>query len=239
MALHRIYLAPPASLATGSVLIAGDEAHHAARVRRLQVDDPVEVLDGRGGVAPAQVSAITKPRGQWQLTIEIAEVRRIPPVRPRVEVFSPAPKGPRASELISALSQAGAALWTPLETEHSIADPGEHKLERLERTASEASKQCGRAWLLEIGKPADFSRAIAPGPTRSIVLADASGTPYEPRGSETISLLIGPEGGWSKAELDMARAASIPIARFGPHIMRIEIAAPIASAIILDLESRL
>jgi 16S rRNA (uracil1498-N3)-methyltransferase len=235
MALHRIYLEQPAELQPGALEIVGEEARHALRVKRLEPGDPLEVLDGRGGIGEARLARAERVRSQWRLVLDIRAVRRAEPTPPRVEVLSPAPKGPRLAELIDALSQAGAASWAALASDRSGAELSGGRSDRLRRVAAEASKQCGRAWLLEIGEPVSLREALGrPG----AVLADASGEPYRRSGASAITLLIGPEGGWSPTELDAARAVGLPIARFGPHTMRIETAAPIAAALILDAERR-
>jgi 16S rRNA (uracil1498-N3)-methyltransferase len=53
-----------------------------------------------------------------------------------------------------------------------------------------------------------------------------------------VRLLVGPEGGWAAEELETARAAGARVARFGPHVMRIETAAVAACAVVLDQEMR-
>jgi 16S rRNA (uracil1498-N3)-methyltransferase len=216
-------------------MVTGEEAKHAARVKRLEVGDRLEVLDGRGGVAEATIAGIEKVRDEWRLRLEVSRVSRVDPVKPRVEVLSAAPKGPRLGDLIDGLSQAGAASWAPLHSEYAQAEPREAKLERLERTAAEASKQCGRAWLLEIGQGSEFAAAVRSGP---VVFADASGGPYKPIGAPRVILMVGPEGGWSPRELALAREAGVAIASFGPHVMRLETAAVVATGVILDSESR-
>lgn len=246
MALHRIYLEQPTGLTPGPLQIEGEEARHALRVKRLEPGDPLEVLDGRGGIGEARLVRAEKVRSEWRLVLEVGAVRRVEPTRPRLDVLSPPPKGPRLTELIDALSQAGAASWSPLSTERSPSELRESRSERLHRVAAEASKQCGRAWLLEIGEPRSLPEFLAAtarpssgaAVSSSSILADASGSSYQPTGAPALTLLIGPEGGWSPAELAAARAAGVPVARFGPHTMRIETAAPIAAAIILDAESR-
>jgi 16S rRNA (uracil1498-N3)-methyltransferase len=235
MARHRILIqTPPLPLAPGPLVVEGDEAHHAARVKRLQPGDALEVLDGRGMVGDALVAQITKERGVWRMSLEVRAVRREEPVRPRLEVCCPAPKGPRLADMIDGLSQAGAAAWMPLETARAITEPRAGKLERLDRTALEAAKQCGRAWVLEIGEAITLEAALREGGL--VLVADASGGTYQKTGAARIRLLLGPEGGWTDQELASARAAGASIASFGPHVMRIETAAVVATGVILDRE---
>lgn len=234
MSLHRIFIPDPAALRPGEVVIGGDEARHAARVKRLEAGDPVEVLDGAGQVASGAVQGVEKHRDQWRVRVVIREIRRVEAVRPRLEVFAPAPKGPRLEAMIDGLCQAGAAAWRPLVTARTVVEPREGKLERIARVAAEASKQCARAWALEVGEPVALADAVSAG----AVVADGSGETYRPCGLPVIRLLIGPEGGWDGRELEAIRAAGARLARFGPHVMRVETAAVVGAAIVLDAESR-
>jgi 16S rRNA (uracil1498-N3)-methyltransferase len=227
-------------------LIEGDEAKHAARVKRLQPGHHALLLDGRGSVARGVIlgpealtpeqSARRERRGEWLLPIRIEHTDHAPPVRPSLNLFTATPKGARLDDMIDALSQAGAASWSPLDTRHGVVDPRETKLARIERLAVEASKQCGRPWVLTTG-PKRTLRDLLGSPTTPVVLADASGGPYRPTGAAEISLLIGPEGGWASEELDMARAANARVHSFGPYVMRIETAAVVAAGVVLAAET--
>jgi 16S rRNA (uracil1498-N3)-methyltransferase len=135
--------------------------------------------------------------------------------------------------MIDGLSEAGAAQWRALETERGVAEAGAHKLERVERHALEASKQCGRAWVMETGPGATLAEALRGGAGVRGVVADASGGAYAARGAGTVRVLIGPEGGWTERELAAARDAGAEVARFGPHTMRIETAAVVAAAVVI------
>lgn len=238
MAPHRIFIDQPLDPRTTNLVVTGDEAHHAIRVKRLEVGDPVQVLDGRGRIAGCAVAATGKDGREWVLRLNVGQVEEAAPTRPRIEVLSAVPKGPRVADLIDGLSQVGAASWAPLETSRSVSDARPAKLERLERTAMEAAKQSGRAWRLEIG-PGQRLDAVLRAQDAAVVVADASGEPYRPSGAPVIRLLVGPEGGWTNGELAAARAAGAAVARFGPHTMRIEVATAVAAAIILDAEGRL
>lgn len=102
---------------------------------------------------------------------------------------------------------------------------------RLERHAVEAMKQCGRAWVLEIGDAVSFEEALR-GDDVDVVVADASGDRYEASGGREIRVLVGPEGGWTTEELASARASGARVCSFGRHVMRIEVAAVVAAAVV-------
>lgn len=251
MAVHRIAhpdLPPTATDPSGDlmrglvgelVVIEGDEAHHAVRVKRLGEGAAIELIDGTGRVAAAEIRSVEKigKKGGWRLTALIDAVRTEPPIVPRVDLFTEPPKGAHLEQLIDQLSQLGAASWSPLECTLSEVDPREGKLERLARTATEASKQCGRAWWLEVGDKTPFADAIAADDAR-IVVCHWTGEPYEPSGHDRIRLLVGPVGDLTERELAAAREAGATIASLGPLVMRIETAAAAACAIVLDRERR-
>lgn len=229
MAVHRIHLEEP--VVVGILSVRGEEAHHAARVKRLEVGERVEVLDGRGGVGLGVLKEITKDREGWVVGVSVERAERVGPVVPRVEVCSAAPKGSRLSELVDGLAQVGAAVWRPLITERGARE--NWRRDKVERVAMEASKQSGRAWRMEIGTELRFEEALRPSePGQRVVLADASGERYV-GGAESVRLLIGPEGGWTTQELELARGAGVSVSTFGVHVMRIETAAVVAAGLAL------
>lgn len=228
MPAHRFFLPSGPPLVTGPLVIGGEEGRHAARVKRLTPGQAVEVLDGQGSIATGSVVAIEKIRGEWAAQVDLASVRHAEPIRPRVVVLCPAPKGDRLPQMIEGLSQVGAASWRPLLTERTVSEPGAAKIDRLQRISEESAKQCGRAWTLSIGPPLAFAEALA---LPSLVIADASGPAFQPAPDPELNLLVGPEGGWSVPELDAARAAGAAAASFGPHVMRLETAAVVAAAL--------
>ncbi|MDX2117501.1 MAG: RsmE family RNA methyltransferase [Planctomycetota bacterium] len=243
MARHRLFAAELATLAAaggGELVIAGDEAHHAVKVKRLEVGDAVGVIDTLGCVGEGVVQAITKPRGVFAISVRVERVAVAPRLVPRIEVWAAAPKGDRLEQMIDQLSQVGAAAYAPLHTARSVVDPREGKLQRLHRVALESAKQSGRAWALEILEGGDLDAACAGGVNAQaqIVLADASGGAYVRTGAAAVRLLIGPEGGWTPEEISRARTGGIPIANFGPCVQRIETAAVSAAAVILNRETQ-
>lgn len=238
MARHHVFLGPEtpsAEVVVGHELVVrGDEAQHAARVKRTEPGERVDVLNGLGLLASGTVTQTRKDRrsGDWELVLAIDAVTQLQPERPTLAVLTPAPKGSRLEDMVDQLSQVGVASWSPLFTERTVVEPRSGKLERLERAAMESAKQCGRAWAITVGQGRQL-RDVPLGP--SVIVADASGTPYvaQPEHAESMTLLVGPEGGWSPNELAQLRQRGCVVASFGVHVMRIETAAPIAASIVL------
>lgn len=250
MARHRLFL-PDADPEPGTHLtIAGQEAHHAARVKRMAPGDALELLNGRGLRALGTIQGFDREPGQgrgakpeWVLRVLVTSAEREAPLQPRLRVLAGVPKGPHLEEMIDQLSQVGAAAWSPLVTTRTVVSPRSGKMLKAERIASESAKQCGRAWTMEIGEPVPLDDALADGrqgaePATRVIVADASGGVYEPDGSPDLTLLVGPEGGFAEGELEAARRAAAAVCRFGVHVMRVETAAVVAAGIILDAERR-
>lgn len=235
--MHRLYLDHPIPQPGETLLVGGEEASHALRVKRLGPGDAVGLLDGAGGRGSGMVTAVERARGKHgEAAVELRVVtsERSDPIRPVLDVRTATPKGGRVDDMVEQLSQVGAASWGPLATERGVVDPRETKLLRLERVARESAKQCGRAWVLRVDAPEVFAAAVA-GAGRRTIVADGSGEPWrrEMGNVESLRLLIGPEGGWTEDELAAARQAGAVVTRFGPHTMRIETAAVAAAAVIM------
>jgi 16S rRNA (uracil1498-N3)-methyltransferase len=244
MARHRVYL-PDCDHTPGSIVeITGPEAFHAARAKRMGVGDELELFNGRGRRVVGIVREVRKlpgsqGRSEWALRVDVERATEEPPIHPRVTVLASTPKGPRLEEMVDQLSQVGAARWAPLTTTRTVVSPGTGKILKAERVAIESAKQCGRAWTMEIGAPVPLADALAGehtgcAPKGRLVLADASGGPFEASDAEDITLLVGPEGGFSADEIQAAREAGAVVCRFGPHVLRVETAAVVAAAVILD-----
>lgn len=220
-----------------SLAIAGDEAHHAIRVKRLGAGDTVELLDGKGTRARATIRATSKHgKSDWRLEVEVVELRVEERSRVRLEVFAAAAKGDRLDEMLESLSQLGVDAFHPLLSDHAIVDPREAKLERLRRGALESMKQCGRAWPLEIGEPIDMKDAMKQVEGAFACVADASGTgtPDIPGAIARVAVFVGPEGGWSPREFEHFRARGWPFIRCAPHVLRVETAAIACATLLIN-----
>lgn len=234
--VHRLLLDDlPEGLGVGERVVAsGEEARHAARVKRLEIGEPVEVFNGRGLVAHGRVDAVAGSRQHPEVVVELAgPVVLSEPARPRVEVWCPMPGIDRASGLVEQLSQCGAAAWVPMRTERAQRAPTGGQLEKLRRVARESAKQCGRAWVLDVREPDTLERALCADGT--VLVLDATGGPFGGiggvGGAQAVRLFVGPEGGWSDAE--RARLAGATMVCAGPHVLRLETAAVVGTALVM------
>lgn len=236
MAKRRFYCNP---IGEGRVTLDPDQAAHARKSLRLTVGDRVELYDGRGGLADGCIVEAGR-----DVVIDIDARRTAPRSVPTIDLAVAIPKGPRADALVDSVSQAGADRLIPLITEWSVVDPGGKKLERFERIAAESSKQSGRAWLMAVEKPITFVDLVARADHGLKLLADLQPMHIEPpatelmptiRDVERLMIAIGPEGGFSPRERQVADAAGFRAWRFGPHVMRVETAATVAVGVIRQL----
>jgi 16S rRNA (uracil1498-N3)-methyltransferase len=234
MARHTIVIDDrPLPTDPGSpIAIEGDEAKHAIRVKRVGEGDTVRLLDGKGTVLTTRV---TDARRTLHLVVESAEEESRPAVT--LEMATATPKGPRLDKMIDMLGQVGAAAWCPLSTKLGVVEPGSNKIDRMERICRESAKQSLRAWPMRIGGSMAFEEATACDPGQRLVIADASGGEYTPAGPGTVRALVGPEGGWTDAELAAARRADAQVVGLGPHVQRIETAAVVLASLIVRAET--
>ncbi|MEX2388333.1 MAG: RsmE family RNA methyltransferase [Phycisphaeraceae bacterium] len=228
---HCAHLPHPRLAQTPCVLDA-DESHHARKVLRLKPGTAIELFDGQGGLAQAKLAAYEGRSAVCQ----VVSLERHDPPRPRVTVAAAIPKGGRAEPMVNQLSQAGADVFVPMVSEHSVVDPREGKLERFGRHAIESAKQCGRLHVMAVEPTRGFDALLAESADVRLLAApgggSAAGLGERVARAGRVLVLIGPEGGFSEAEQAAAAEAGFQQWAIGPYTMRIETAAVAAAALL-------
>jgi len=231
---HRYFSQSP--LVGDQALLVGSEAHHLVHVMRARPGARVVLFDGGGAEYDAVVERPGRSRVELRLTAR-REVDREAAVAITLGVALP--KGERQRWLVEKAVELGVRRLVPLATARSVAQPGEHVLERLRRTVVEASKQCGRNRLMEIAPPQGLADYVgAAGPRVLRLLAHARADPERdveevPRGPPTLEppagggayLAVGPEGGFTEDEVGLAGATGWQVVDLGPRTLRVETAA--------------
>ncbi|WP_020473061.1 RsmE family RNA methyltransferase [Zavarzinella formosa] len=216
----RFFLPEPIGL--GPATLEGPEAHHLSQVRRIPAGEQVTLFNGDGREYLAEIMGIGKKRVDLQI-IRVDEISREPATP--VHVGCAMPKGDRGDFLIEKLTELGATSFTPLMTERSIVKSDDAKIDKLQRAVIEASKQCGRNVLMRVLPAVRFSEWI-----RNVTglrwLAHPSGkSPFAPANGQLVTIAIGPEGGFSDREAELAVEAGWELRSLGASILRIETAA--------------
>ena len=212
--------------------LVGSEAHHLLHVLRAQVGDEVVLIDGTGTEFVARIDRLG--RSQVELAVLSAEV--IDRELGFDLVMGVAwPKAERQRWLVEKLVELGVTRVVPLRTQRSVVHPDRAGHDKQLRTVIEASKQCGRNRLMHIGPLTPWPEfASGSGVVTNKWLADPSGEPLASNRQQAgnCHVAIGPEGGWTAAELELGRAAGWQVVSLGKRILRIETAAMAVAALL-------
>ncbi len=221
-------------LAAGSTVALDDRARRHARARRLAEGARVRLADGAGSEAEGTIARISR---------DALEVRidRVAPGASRsgVELLVSAIRMPRLSWLVEKATELGAEAVTIVASERAQRGRVESAaagIERLERIAHEAAQQSGQSVLPRLAGPIapDAAARRATSASRALVL-DRSGERFPARMTAPAAIWIGPEGGWTGAELSAADAAGWTRARLPGATLRTETAA--IAALVLALQA--
>jgi 16S rRNA (uracil1498-N3)-methyltransferase len=198
----------------------GEAAH--ARARRLAEGEAVILIDGSGREASARV--LRRDRGGCEVRVE--SLADAPEDSPPLHLLVAAVRAERLGWIAEKAAELGAARLTLVATERTQAFRArDGLLPRLERIVRESAKQSGASRFTAVAGPVPFGEALdAAGEAR--LLLDPSGDAFPASlGAAPAALLIGPEGGFSEAELAEARRAGWRIVALPAGVVRAETAA--------------
>ena len=216
------------------VPLENEEVRHV-RALRLQADDPVRLTDGAGTLWRARLSSARGNSVECVLEEPVEPARRLP-----VTLAFAVGQKAHVLWLVEKATELGVARLCPLEASRSrsVADAGRSAAfwRKTGRRAISALKQSGGAWLPLVEQPAEVDEFLARGLTDGggkagpRVRLDADGRPLRNvlhtwNGYPELSLVVGPEGGWTDAEAEAFDAAGYSRARLGPLVLRFETAA--------------
>lgn len=220
-----------------------DETRHAVGVRRLQPGDAVELLDGCGGLAQAQIAESGSRAHGCVVRIEHRAI--VAPPLLTVHLAAAVPKGDRQAVLLDMATQFGMSMYTPLRCERSVTRVSTAALQRWRRIVIQACKQSGRAYLPiinAVSDPVTLAAKMTPG--ERLWVADPHGTPVAELDAQIrptrgrVSALVGPEGGFTAAELRTFDDHGAIRVRLSPAVLRVEAAAVALLAQLNGVQSR-
>ena len=236
---HRLYVKD--RLTPGSELKLDEErSRYAGRVLRLRPGDELTLFNGMGGEFAAVVSEVS--RRAVILAIGACRERDAESTLD-INLVQGVSRGERMDFVVQKATELGVRRITPVLTERSVvrlqSDKGGRRREHWEKVAQSACEQCGRNIVPVIDEPQPFASWLA-----SAGASDAQRAVLRPGGEQTLAglncqakrwqLLIGPEGGLAKAELEHAKEAGFVPCALGPRVLRTETAALAALVILQD-----
>ena len=223
-------------------IISGDDAKHISRVLRMKVGELLTACDTKGYDYDCLIESLS----DREVSLRVLEVRPSqsePDVR--VSLYQAMPKGDKLELIIQKAVELGVDSITPVMTRRCVSKPDSKsmakKLERYNRIALEAAKQSGRGKVPQVCPMLDLPQALdemaqtscpilfyenATAPAKQVI--DGAG--------KEIAVLIGSEGGFDEAEVELAIQKGCQVLSLGKRILRCE-TAPLAALSIIMFET--
>lgn len=227
--------------------LRGPEAFHVAKVLRRREGDSLTLFDGKGGRYRGVIRAVSAA----EVSGEIVETLSAPETAAaRLELYLGLLKPAHWEWALEKGTEIGVAAFVPVITPRTVVRISEispAKCARWTKIMTAAAKQCGRGTIPELRQPAHFRDAIAEACAKGLTLlgwekgGETSTCPglrealsgERAEGGRTVSLFIGPEGGFSDEEVELAGLKGARLFSLGPQTYRADTAAAVAAALVL------
>jgi 16S rRNA (uracil1498-N3)-methyltransferase len=216
----RLYLSAP--LAAGETVEASDaQAHYLANVMRCSVGDTVRIFNGRDGEFAWRIAILRRDRAGLRIEHQLRSQAQ----EPDIWLLFALLKRDATDLVVRAATELGVAELHPITTEHS----NTHRMnaERLSAIAIEAAEQCERLTIPRLHPLCPLTARLAnwPSDRRLVATVERSDAAALVPAPGPAALLVGPEGGFSPAELDVLRAHPfVTQVSLGSRILRAETA---------------
>ncbi len=226
---QRRFFIPPAAISDNAAILEGPEAHHIRKVLRLSPGAFITLFDGTGRIYKAKIEAIDRET----VKASLVETCAVSDDRPNLHLCMGLLKGKKMDFIIQKATELGVSSIRPFLSDHSaVKPPGDSKENRWQRIALEACKQCNRPappdclplteFPAVINTPGTFDRKLMLWEREKKQGLDQIIKPSSPPGS--VLFLVGPEGGFSDTEHELAVTAGFMPVTLGSRTLRAETA---------------
>lgn len=218
--------------------IENEEAHHLTAVARRAEGDEITVFDGKGKQFRARIERVQKNFVRGKL------LQSVPVKRSALSLelcFAPTSRT-TMEDVLDKCTQLGVESFQPVYTarsEYDLVKKWENKRSRWEQIILSACKQCGRGYVPVLHEPISFEKCAARPDTPSLLAYECEESHTLFWGMEklgapsSLSVYIGPAGGWTDEEVVVASQYGVLPVTLGPHILRAETACICACAKLL------
>jgi 16S rRNA (uracil1498-N3)-methyltransferase len=209
-------------------------SNHLVRVLRLEIGDACVLFNGDGHDYQARILGLQKRGAEVEITGRI-EVKNESPLR--ITLAQGIARGEKMDLILQKATELGVAVIAPVVTDRTEvkldAERSDKKLNHWRGVIAAACEQCGRARLPEILLPQTLDRFAAGDRNARRFILDPAGKlslPEAGLNEDTLTLAIGPEGGFSERDIATLKVAGYEGLRMGPRILRTETAGMAAIA---------
>lgn len=207
------------------LLLTSQQQHYLLRVLRLRDGDQFIAMDGMGEWLLAQL------QGEQGKILGSLAVKMELPVS--ITLMMALPKGNGFDEVVRCCTELGVTCIAPVLSDRSLLNPSSQKLERWRRIASEAAEQSERTFVPTILEPVTFNTFVNKAVATHRYICEARGNyPHLKQvinnTTNDIIIAIGPEGGWTNQEIEMAVKLEFQPISLGRRILR-AVTAPIVA----------
>ena len=219
------------------IAVNGDEYHHIINVFRYKMSDVIPILNGNGLKAQGKIVEIDKK----QLKLSISNINNTEKPTKRVACAFSLLKNKNDLWVVEKLTELGVTELFPIITNNSVKTGKENTLDKFQKTAISAVKQCDNPFLPNIYEVSDLNTLITKLKENNYIPIVATETRpnftltnYLKTNNDTeICMIIGPEGGWEKKELIFFEANQILQVKLTENILRAETAAIYAVSLVV------
>ena len=235
------FFVPKKNLRDNRGHIDGQELVHLRKVLRLAPGDPITVFDDSGWEHEAVIRALGAQQGELEILRSYQPERESPL---QITLAVALTKGEKMDFIVEKATELGVQTIIPFVSSYSIPRLDESKIvkrgERWQKIALSAAKQCGRTRMPEISPMFEYRKLLDDAPPQTLKLIfwekEHQRSLYqirEQRGDvEAVLIVIGPEGGFTTEEAQIAQRQGFEPVELGRRILRAETAAVTAIALV-------
>lgn len=238
----RRFFIEKADFIGSQAVINGSDAHHIKTVLRLKTGDTIKIIDGTGTEYTTRITGFASGTVALQVLGKLIGEAE---AHVKITIALGMLKGKKMDELVHRLTELGISCWAPFFAARSVSRPDPRRLAartaRWKKIAVEALKQCRRNHMPQIMEPVAFKDrlTLAQGSDLKILFwedhvpgTDLSGQALADQSCKKIFIMLGPEGGFTREEIESARSCGFITASLGPRILRAETAALAAAVMV-------
>ena len=231
--MHRFFV-PSEQISKDTITITGSDVNHIKNVLRMHTGDRLEAFDGAGNSFMVKIISIGASNIQGEIINKInSEIES----SVKITLAQCLPKAKKMDFIVQKATELGACGIIPVISERSvpkIEDKADKKVSHWQMIAKEAAEQSGRTVIPKIGPLTKFEDLIKIAKNYDLAIIPWEGertatlSTLIPQSLSTVLVIIGPEGGFSQQEVNLAISGGFDPISLGKRILRTETAGIVA-----------